>query len=306
MLNIWEYNIKQKMELQIVVPMVVYHGKSKWQKNIFNERKLAMRLKDFIGIGKLYFREEEGLKFLDSVLRYLFSSTEIIVSNLKIESASMAVNDRHVRNKAAFIFHRDKPQRLFYMFLIEPLLIKAKNSVTRRVLRLKVKQILEVGCGTCLQSLKIAQAGIKVVGVDISDKMFPSAPDIPEELTIQVADGTNLPFPDHSFDLTLISLALHEMAAEKRLSIIKELIRTLRPGGTVLILDYDTGIKKGSGLTSWLIKAIEWFAGKEHHANFRDFLRKGGVAGLLAILGYRVSRRFPVLNGMAAIFEVAI
>ncbi len=228
------------------------------------------------------------------------------MSNLKKESESTAVNNRDAQIKVAFTFRRDKLQRLFYMFLIEPLLIKAKNSVTRRVLRLKPKQLLEVGCGTCLQSLRIAQSGIKVVGIDISDKMFPSAPDIPEELTIQVADGTNLPFPDDSFDLTLISLALHEMTAEKRLPIIKELIRTLRPGGAVLILDYDTVIKNGSGLTSWLIKAIEWLAGKEHHANFRDFLRNGGVPGLLAMLGYRVSRRFPVLNGMAAIFEVTI
>jgi len=135
MLNIWEYNIKQNMEPQIVVPMVVYHGKSKWQKkgmkdyfnihdnwffrfipdfdylltdlssytdsqikdgtfqrtaieigllmqkNIFYEKKLFLHLKDFIGIGRLYFREEEGLKFLESVLRYLFSSTEIAVED---------------------------------------------------------------------------------------------------------------------------------------------------------------------------------------------------------------------------------
>jgi len=216
------------------------------------------------------------------------------------------VSDHDIQSKAAFIFRRGKPQRLLYMFLIEPFLIKAKNSVTRRVMRLQPKQLLEVGCGTCLQSLKIAQAGINVVGVDISDKMFPFAPDIPEELTIEVADGTNLPFPDDSFDLTLISLALHEMLLEKRLPIIKELIRTLRPGGAVLILDYDTGIINSKGLTSWLIKAIEWLAGKEHHANFRGFLRNGGVPVLLDRLGYRVSRRFPILNGMAAIFEIDI
>ena len=41
----------------------------------------AMHLKDFIGIGRLYFKEEEGLKFLESVLRYLFSSTEIGVDD---------------------------------------------------------------------------------------------------------------------------------------------------------------------------------------------------------------------------------
>ena len=134
-LNIWESNIKQNMELQIVVPMIVYHGKSKWhkkemkdyfkimnnwffrfipdfdylltdlsvytdnqikdgtferaaleicllmQKNIFDEKKLALHLKDFMEIGRLYYREEEGLKFFESVLRYLFSSTEIGVED---------------------------------------------------------------------------------------------------------------------------------------------------------------------------------------------------------------------------------
>ncbi len=51
------------------------------RKSVFNEKKLAMHLKDFIGIGRLYFKEEEGLKFLESVLRYLFSSTEIGVDD---------------------------------------------------------------------------------------------------------------------------------------------------------------------------------------------------------------------------------
>ncbi len=49
------------------------------EKNIFNEKKLVSHLKDIINIGKLYYKEEEGIRFLESVLRYLFSSTEITV-----------------------------------------------------------------------------------------------------------------------------------------------------------------------------------------------------------------------------------
>ncbi|MCK5200853.1 MAG: Rpn family recombination-promoting nuclease/putative transposase, partial [Spirochaetales bacterium] len=133
MLNIWESNIKQDTNPQLVVPMIIYHGKSGWrkremsdyfnskdnwlrrfvpdfdylltdlssytnnqikdgtfkraaieigllmEKNIFNEKKLVTHLKDIINIGRLYYREEEGLKFLESVLRYLFSTTEITV-----------------------------------------------------------------------------------------------------------------------------------------------------------------------------------------------------------------------------------
>lgn len=62
------------------------------QKNIFNEKKLAKHLKDFMGIGRLYYREEEGLKFLESVLRYLFSSTEIAVEDA-LKSIKM-IDDR--------------------------------------------------------------------------------------------------------------------------------------------------------------------------------------------------------------------
>ena len=32
MLNIWESNIKQNIDLKLVVPMIIYHGKSGWKK----------------------------------------------------------------------------------------------------------------------------------------------------------------------------------------------------------------------------------------------------------------------------------
>jgi len=40
-------------------------------RNIFNESELERNLKDFFEIGRHYFEEEEGLRFLESVIRYL-------------------------------------------------------------------------------------------------------------------------------------------------------------------------------------------------------------------------------------------
>jgi len=51
-------------------------------RNIFNESELERNLKDFFEIGRHYFEEDEGLRFLESVIRYLYSSTEIEVSKV--------------------------------------------------------------------------------------------------------------------------------------------------------------------------------------------------------------------------------
>ncbi|MEW5814102.1 MAG: Rpn family recombination-promoting nuclease/putative transposase [Spirochaetota bacterium] len=46
-------------------------------KNIFFEKRLVTYLKDYLEIGRLYYREERGLRFLEAVIRYLLSGTDI-------------------------------------------------------------------------------------------------------------------------------------------------------------------------------------------------------------------------------------
>jgi len=46
-------------------------------RNVFNEVELEKNLSSFFEIGKQYFEEEEGLRFLESVVRYLYNTTEI-------------------------------------------------------------------------------------------------------------------------------------------------------------------------------------------------------------------------------------
>ncbi|MEW6608990.1 MAG: Rpn family recombination-promoting nuclease/putative transposase [bacterium] len=51
-------------------------------KSIYNEGKLREHIGDFLEIGQMCYEEEKGLKFLEGVIRYIYSSTEIGVEEV--------------------------------------------------------------------------------------------------------------------------------------------------------------------------------------------------------------------------------
>src|SRR5690606_29150445 len=102
------------------------------------------------------------------------------------------------------------------------------------------QQVLDIATGTGEPGLTIAAMlnGGKVVSVDISDGMLQVARDKAQKAGIKnyetvVADVTELPFPDNSFDAVVcrfgfmffpdMKLAAHEM------------VRVLRPGGKLSV-----------------------------------------------------------------------
>jgi ubiquinone/menaquinone biosynthesis C-methylase UbiE len=54
-------------------------------------------------------------------------------------------------------------------------------------------------------------------------------------LDFQVADGTNLPFPDHTFDLVMCNSVLHHLAEPQKL--LSEVARLAKPQGAILLRD---------------------------------------------------------------------
>jgi SAM-dependent methyltransferase len=56
------------------------------------------------------------------------------------------------------------------------------------------------------------------------------------EITLQVADGLQLPFPDHSFDFVLCSKTAHHLSEEAALQLMKEILRVARRGYLVMDL----------------------------------------------------------------------
>lgn len=109
----------------------------------------------------------------------------------------------------------------------------------------KGERVLDVCSGTgTLSSLIAGRVGDSgtVTGVDLSARMVEIARKKVKEglpLTFERASSENLPFPDGIFDRSFISLGLHEMPKTARQNTLREIFRTLKPGGSLFALDYN-------------------------------------------------------------------
>ncbi len=76
----------------------------------------------------------------------------------------------------------------------------------------------------------------RVIGIDSSASMLAQAPSR-AGLEFRVADATALPYPDHSFDAVAIGFGLRNII--DRGAALKEMLRVLRPGGRLVILEFS-------------------------------------------------------------------
>jgi demethylmenaquinone methyltransferase/2-methoxy-6-polyprenyl-1,4-benzoquinol methylase len=95
----------------------------------------------------------------------------------------------------------------------------------------KGSKILDVATGTGQQAFAFAKKGYEVIGIDISEAMLNVAKRINKFINakFEVADATNLPFEDNSFDVISISFALYDMPLSIREKVLKEMVRVTKP-----------------------------------------------------------------------------
>ena len=91
------------------------------------------------------------------------------------------------------------------------------------------EDILDLGCGDGALTLKIAQSGARVLGVDGSADMVAAAQ--ATGVNCRVADGQALPF-SQEFDAVFSNAALHWMKRPD--DVLSGIARALRPGGRLI------------------------------------------------------------------------
>ena len=96
--------------------------------------------------------------------------------------------------------------------------------------------LLELGVGTGRMAVPLAEAGLHITGVDISEKMLvhlrAKTARLARPIHIVRANVLNLPFADNSFDAALAVHVFHLI--EDLQSCLREVRRVLRPGGRLL------------------------------------------------------------------------
>ena len=155
-------------------------------------------------------------------------------------------------------------------------------------------KVIDVGCGAGRHSFEAYRRGADVIAFDQNaeeladvDTMLQAmgqAGEAPKSAKAQVVvgDALALPYPDGTFDAVIASEILEHIPDDD--AAIAELIRVLRPGGTLAVT-----------VPRWLPERICWLLSDEYHANegghiriYRaDELRSTLVAGGLRFTGSR-------------------
>ena len=168
-----------------------------------------------------------------------------------------------------------------YDLAVTPFVRHIRKTICIQLLKLQVKKVVDMGCGTGRQLGLLNRYGFQACGVDFSPAMLKEAADFSSSTPLFQADMTRTPFADNSFDCALLCLALHENSRPRQQAIIAEALRITRPAGIVLLLDH--GVASGvAGKAIHLLTHIpERLAGKTHYKHYLKFMKKGGLQGLL-------------------------
>lgn len=191
---------------------------------------------------------------------------------------------------------------LFYRVFIDPLISGLRKRVAEMVE--PGETVIDIACGTGALSLAMAQRAQHVTGIDFSEDMILTARRMAQgrktgTASFELRDATNLScYPDHSFDLAVTSMAMHQFNPETGVKVLSEMNRIAR---RVIVADYNCPMRKGPGAA--LAWGIECAASGDHYRNFRKYMGRGGVGKLTDEAGMIISGIEVFGNGVFTIVQ---
>jgi SAM-dependent methyltransferase len=145
-------------------------------------------------------------------------------------------------------------------------------------------RVLEIGCGTgnLLLAAKRARPEAAVVGLDpdLAALARASRKARRRRLAVQLDRGyaDELPYADDSVDVVLSSFMLHHVPADQREAAAREVLRVLRPGGALHLVDADGADARMRSRGHRHGHHDHGAAHGEHGGSALDLLRRAGFA----------------------------
>ncbi|MDP2720985.1 MAG: class I SAM-dependent methyltransferase [bacterium] len=103
-------------------------------------------------------------------------------------------------------------------------------------------KVLDLGCGSGIQSKVLQEAGLEVVGVDFAEKMIEEAKKRVPNAEFLVMDILNLDFPPEHFDGIYARASLLHIPKNKIGQVLKDLHKILKRNGIIYV-----ALKEGEG-----------------------------------------------------------
>jgi len=132
-------------------------------------------------------------------------------------------------------FEINRPHKVgrWYNFLIN---YKFQEAIELLPFPIRGLAVLDICCGSGMISEYYAKKGAKVSGIDLSPEAVERASIRSKRYNFQaefkIADSTNLPFPDNSFDIVSVHDGLHHLDNPKKA--VKEMARLAKKGVIII------------------------------------------------------------------------
>ena len=194
-----------------------------------------------------------------------------------------------------------------YETLVDPLL-RDLRKFTPEFSGMKAgDKVIDVCCGTGAQVLEYGRHGIIAIGIDSSRDMLKIATrnrmrQKAVNVSFQIADAANLPFPDGSFDYATVSFGLHDKERTVRHKIISEMKRVTKQNGSLIFVDFQVPLPRNTW--AMFARVIEFLAGGSHYQGFKDYLVNGGLEDILKNHALREEYRTNLKSGLIAAMKV--
>jgi ubiquinone/menaquinone biosynthesis C-methylase UbiE len=135
-----------------------------------------------------------------------------------------------------------------------------------------------------------------VVGIDLTEAMLDNAKrhNTYNNVSFKLADAAQMRFADDQFDVSSVSLTLHEMPSLVRERVLSETVRVTALDGIIMIVEY--AIPPTNAWHALLVRLARWGEGKY----FAEFVTSD-FRGLLNKVGIQIDREVPILMGLVRV-----
>jgi demethylmenaquinone methyltransferase/2-methoxy-6-polyprenyl-1,4-benzoquinol methylase len=187
-----------------------------------------------------------------------------------------------------------------------------RRTVARRVAALEPRLVLDLCTGTGDLALAL---GDGVVGADFCLPMLAHARRKARQggrvLPLCAADALRLPFADRSFDAVTVAFGVRNFAALDQG--LAEMVRVLRPGGTLLVLEFSRPRGIAAPLLGWWARTVpprigRWVSG-DHEAysylpaSVSTFPEGAAMTSALETAGLASVSMRPLTSGVVSLYE---
>jgi ubiquinone/menaquinone biosynthesis C-methylase UbiE len=154
-------------------------------------------------------------------------------------------------------------------------------------------RVLDVGCGTgrFLVQLQQALPAAKLVGLDLSPPYLKEARQLLADGDVSLVNDNaeSMPWADRQFDAVTSVFLFHELPADVRRRVMREVWRILKPGGRFVVCDSAQLADSGD-----IEPVLERFPAAYHEPYYPSYLRDD-VAAIMRACGFEVEVSAPHL-----------